>query len=493
MDKKLLIPIATMITIFYSVSLAFAASLSVASVTIPSSINQGDSFTLSASISGSDVTSVSSTLDLPSGISCTPTGSQSVSLDGSGSGTVTWSCTGNVAGDYTNRITVSVSGTDSSTGGSVSDSEQTGLKVLSPASLTASSTISSTSVTAGSTVTFTVGVNNAGDLSTTYSITISCPTGTTCSPTSVASNSISGNTLENNAVTVTGGTVGSYTLTATVSGNSQTLTTSKSLTVTAALTSDDTTTTTPGGTVPGTKVTLEKGKATITIPSIAAGKSATVDITKTEDVAFRKIVISVANAVNNIQVTVTKLADKPATVAQDVTGKVYHYIQVDKNVSDTAVNQTTIRFAVAKTWLTNNSINDSTVVLNRYVAGNVNAWTELATSKIGELSGDTENIVYEAISPGLSVFAITGKTTGEVTTPSPTPTPEVTPISTPSEVAEQVKKDAWKIVIIVVVFVAVVAGAVILNKKGIIKLDRILPIKKKASWDELKRKYSRKQ
>lgn len=264
MNKEKLIPVFVVSILLLS-NVAFAAgSISITSITIPSSVSVGDSFTITVSVSGSQISDVKGTLTLPSGLSCTPIVSQTISLGGGGTGSASWSCTADVAGDYTNQITASVTATDSGTGGSLSDNRQTGLSVLSPASLTVSSAISSTSVTVGSSVTFTVGVNNVGDESTTYNISLDYPSGLTCSPSSVASNSIDGNTLENNAFTITGNTVGSYTLTATVTGNDQTLTTSKSLTVSAAAA----TTTTPGGGGGGTspKTTTTTILVTTTLP-----------------------------------------------------------------------------------------------------------------------------------------------------------------------------------------------------------------------------------
>jgi len=219
-------------------TLVFATgSITISSVSIPTSVTQGDSFTITMSVSGSSATSVSGSLTLPSGLSCT-TGSQPIGLSGSGTGSASWSCTASVAGDYSNKITASVTATDSGTGGSLSDSKQTGLTVLAPASLTVSSQISSSSVAAGSSVTFTVGVNNAGDSSTTFNISLSCPSGLSCSPSSVANTAISGKSLVNNQFTITGSSAGSYTITATIKSPVQSdLTTSQTLTVTGSATS----------------------------------------------------------------------------------------------------------------------------------------------------------------------------------------------------------------------------------------------------------------
>jgi len=394
-----------------------SGSLSISSITIPSSATVGDSFTITLSVSGSQIQGDQATgsLTLPSEISCTPTSSQTITLSG-GTGSTSWTCSANAAGDYSNQITASVTATDSGTLSTLSDNEQTGLNVLSPASLTVSSTLSSSSITTSGTSTLTVGVNNAGGQSTNYNITFS-PSGITFSPSSVTTNSIDGSTLENNAITVSGSTAGTYTLTATVMGsNGQTLTTSQTLTITSAGSG----TTSPGGggstggtSASSTKVVLAKGNANITVPSIAANKMASVSITKTEDVAFRQINISVANAVNNIKIVINKIPGLPASITHEISGKVYHYIEISKtNFTDSDVEKINIKFAVNKTWLKSNNVSASNIALYRW---SDSKWNELTTTYLSE---DASEAFYKAESPGLSVFIIGTK--GGAPTEAPT-------------------------------------------------------------------------
>ena len=130
-------------------------------------------------------------------------------------------------------------------------------------------------------------------------------------------------------------------------------------------------------------------------------------IIKTEDLAIRKISVSVVNAVNNIKIMITKLAGMPATISHEISGKVYHYIKIEgENITDADINKTFIRFAVNKTWLTDNNINYSNISFYRWE--NVN-WNELPTSYVGE---DVFELFYEAESSGFSTFVI--GTTGGV-------------------------------------------------------------------------------
>ena len=70
-----------------------------------------------------------------------------------------------------------------------------------------------------------------------------------------------------------------------------------------------------------------------------------------------------------------------------------------------------INFDVPKTWVVSNNIDPDSVLLLRYA----NGWNELPTTNTGE-TADAYN--YEASSPGLSVFSITGK---QAAPPAPVP------------------------------------------------------------------------
>lgn len=270
-----------------------------------------------------------------------------------------------------------------------------------PSSLTVTGTPSSKSVSAsGETFILTVNVQNSQSNAIATSYSLSLPSGYSASGDSTSSTvTVSASTTTALTWTITTGT-SSGTITFKLGDNSNAF--SSSVTVPAASTSTAAAAAAAGGaTTAAKKVTTQKGKATITIPTIVAGKSETVDIVKTEDVAIRKIVVSVSNPVNNIQITVGKLPDKPATITQEITGKVYHYIEINKtNVTDADINQTAIRFEVEKSWMTTNNVNKSEVALFRH---SNNAWNKLQTT---ELSDDGTNVLYEAISQGLSVFAI---------------------------------------------------------------------------------------
>jgi PGF-pre-PGF domain-containing protein len=193
-----------------------------------------------------------------------------------------------------------------------------------------------------------------------------------------------------------------------------------------------TTTTSPGGgggggttttvaattivttTAMATTTTLPPVVETETISSITSGKTGTVSFT---NVPVTDISIKVKNAVNNVQVTVTKTDSKPSTVAIAASGQAYAYLNIEKtNIKDSDISQVKIKFKVEKSWINANNINPNPIALQRYSGG---SWNKLTTSKINE---DANYIYFEVESPGLSVFAVAGEKIITTTTPSPTKT-----------------------------------------------------------------------
>ena len=137
---------------------------------------------------------------------------------------------------------------------------------------------------------------------------------------------------------------------------------------------------------------------THTVITIDPGIVASLQIVE-EEIAFTEISIDVKNPANNIQITVTKLAKKPATVVHSVRGRVYQYIQIDKeNLEDDNIDQSVVKFKVEKASLKPNE----TAILNRYSAAR--GWEELPTV---EIRRDINYVYYEATTSGFSVFAIT--------------------------------------------------------------------------------------
>ena len=216
-------------------------SLSVTAVSLPDSVSQGDSFDLTVSVSGEEIQNdeVDVSLTLPDGLSCSPTGTQTVTLSG-GTAQATFDCDADVEGDYSGEITVSASGVSSGSDPDPSQSTQAGLEVISPASLTLSTSLDSSSIDESKSTTLTTVVHNSGDASTGYSLSLSSGSGYSRSISSgAASGTVSGGATETVEYSVTGDSSGDYSLTASLSGgNGQSISKSESLSVASTSSND---------------------------------------------------------------------------------------------------------------------------------------------------------------------------------------------------------------------------------------------------------------
>ncbi|MBN1624692.1 MAG: PGF-pre-PGF domain-containing protein [Clostridia bacterium] len=112
---------------------------------------------------------------------------------------------------------------------------------------------------------------------------------------------------------------------------------------------------------------------------------------------------SLANA-GSISTTIEVLKSTSALVATPPSGTVYKNVNIwvglygyatEKNIKDPVVG-----FKVSRTWLSDNNVKKSTILLSRYSSG---AWDPLPTIRTTE---DAEYVYYEAQTPGFSPFAI---------------------------------------------------------------------------------------
>jgi PGF-CTERM protein len=210
-----------------------AASASIEEVDVPSSVTTDESFDIAVDVSGTDLEddSLDVTLGLPEQLSCSPTGSQSVTLS-DGSATATFSCEASAAGDYAGAISVSAVGTTTD-GDSISDSTQSGLTVTSPASLSLTTALDSETVEKGTETNLTVSVSNTGDQSTTYNLSVDTASGLSESLASgTASATADGGDTTFVSYRLAGDTNGDHSATVTLTGgNGQTLTATETLSV----------------------------------------------------------------------------------------------------------------------------------------------------------------------------------------------------------------------------------------------------------------------
>ncbi len=173
-------------------------------------------------------------------------------------------------------------------------------------------------------------------------------------------------------------------------------------------------TTTSTGLTP--TISLTRGLVNITMSSLTTGGKLIANIARIQDMAIRGMNITVKNNVGNIKITIKKLSIIPSTVSYDISGMVYHYINIEKtNITDSDINVVNFEFAINKTWLTDNNVAASNITMYRWAN---NRWNDLNAVKITE---STQEAFYNANAPGLSVFII-GTTGGAPEAPEAPPT-----------------------------------------------------------------------
>ena len=144
-------------------------------------------------------------------------------------------------------------------------------------------------------------------------------------------------------------------------------------------------------------------------PVTISGSSTTgISFTKSGDIAVQTIslVTTAEAAIVGGQVTVreTTVGSETSSAIEVGDVKVYKYLSITKvNIKDSDIQNAKIKFEVPASWINSNGIDPKTVKLNRLVG---NVWVPLATAVV---SSDSGEYVYEAETPGFSVFAISGE------------------------------------------------------------------------------------
>ncbi|MBI2076686.1 MAG: PGF-pre-PGF domain-containing protein [Candidatus Aenigmarchaeota archaeon] len=131
-----------------------------------------------------------------------------------------------------------------------------------------------------------------------------------------------------------------------------------------------------------------------------------------KDIGIKEIQIEVKNSANDVRITVTKLTGQPASVTHTISGRVFQYIEINtENLASDNIKSARVQFNVTKAWLINNSASDEDVILNRYI--NTTGWQKLKTTKLSE---SPVEVLFDAETPGFSVFAVTTEKTITTTT-----------------------------------------------------------------------------
>lgn len=133
------------------------------------------------------------------------------------------------------------------------------------------------------------------------------------------------------------------------------------------------------------------------IRELKTDEEAILDI-KREEIDVRKVSVQVDENVEDMEVTVKRLARKPAEIEKPDT-PVYSYIEIDSTQKD-KIKKADIEFRVDESWINAQGKTDEDVRLNHFKDGK---WEELKTKKTGK---DGNNVKYTAETEGFSVFVI---------------------------------------------------------------------------------------
>ncbi len=140
-------------------------------------------------------------------------------------------------------------------------------------------------------------------------------------------------------------------------------------------------------------------KTSNTFTSVSQGSAAVAKYTD-KDYGLKEITINVNNPAQNVKVTVTKYAGKPAEVTVEKTGKVYKYLQINVDNIAGKLSNAVVRIQVEKSWVAGNGLTKENVALHKFVNGK---WEEQTTTFSGE---DATNYYYDTTLTSFSYFSI---------------------------------------------------------------------------------------
>ena len=123
-------------------------------------------------------------------------------------------------------------------------------------------------------------------------------------------------------------------------------------------------------------------------------------------IAFKALSVDTFGARGKVNIEVASLSGRPARLPLPPAPDIYQYIQIaHDNLDNNSIGTVTVKFEVAKSWIGSSGHTEDDIALERYAGG----WTVLPTRVAGR---DPESVKFEAISPGLSLFAITADDPG---------------------------------------------------------------------------------
>ena len=170
-------------------------------------------------------------------------------------------------------------------------------------------------------------------------------------------------------------------------------------------------------------------------------------------IGVSEVVLDVLAQAKDVSMSVTKLVAKPASVTQAASGTLYSYFSFSISVPNTNIKLATIKFQVPQKWIASNSIDKTTVSLQRW---ETSKWTNLGAKLLLE---DADFAYYESTTTGFSTFAVTAEKIGAVAEQKPaeatTPVAEKAASVTAKPAGQQTQTTAVLVVIAIVVIAAI--------------------------------------
>ncbi len=160
-----------------------------------------------------------------------------------------------------------------------------------------------------------------------------------------------------------------------------------------AIEDDTTSTPTPTPAAPAVK------KASRNVPLLETGVEVAMVF---EDMDVALIALTADTDVSDAKVKVERV-EQSAGIPEP-SGIAYAFLEIEVENTEGAKIEGRIECKVLKSWIVDNSIDETTVTLCRF--DEAEGWQVLATSKTGE---DSDFMYFEAVTPGFSLFAITGE------------------------------------------------------------------------------------
>lgn len=216
--------------------------------------------------------------------------------------------------------------------------------------------------------------------------------------------------------------------------------------------------------------------------SAKAGESYLFNFSKAKDLNIREIEIKFSSDSRGIRIEVEKLDSLPKDISSPLIsiastdGKVYGYFRINCSVPNQNISSIKITFDIPKSWIIENGLDPSTIVLARYTE---QGWISYSSRIVGS---DEQLYRFEASIPGFSIFAIIGDKAKPTTTTVATTIPTtIMPITTTTiyietttimEIGEEVKKEEAKdsliipIILSILVIIAIVALSILMIREG---------------------------